>query len=219
MPYLAKVNSVIDFLRSEIPTQDVSSNPVVVHPHNTSRAIPERLPAEVVKKLSALEPARAIAATAWQWSAIATAIALCTLFWHPLLCAIAVMFIGARQHALIIMDTMHRITATCQSVGIPQFADGAFELQSRQISTTLNGGSMPSLSRRLTMKTLIYSMAVAVLTCIAASGFTPARATTTAPNLQPYEGSSLSPVHCRRTYHCHWTVIDAVRTRHCHVCG
>jgi fatty acid desaturase len=109
MPYLAKVNSVIDFLRSEIPTQDVSSNPVVVHPHNTSRAIPERLPAEVVKKLSALEPARAIAATAWQWSAIATAIALCTLFWHPLLYAIAVMFIGARQHALIIMghDASH----------------------------------------------------------------------------------------------------------------
>ena len=109
MPYLAKVKNVIDFLRSEIPTQDISSNPVVVHPHNTSRAIPERLPAEVVKKLCVLEPGRAIAATAWEWVAIAAAIALCTFFWHPVLYVLAVMFIGARQHALIIMghDASH----------------------------------------------------------------------------------------------------------------
>jgi len=109
MPYLAKVNNVIEFLRSEVPTQDVSSNPVVVHPHNTSRAIPERLPAEVVKRLSALDPVRVIAATAWQWSAIAAAIAFCTFLWHPVLYVLAVMFIGARQHALIIMghDASH----------------------------------------------------------------------------------------------------------------
>jgi hypothetical protein len=85
MPYFAKVSSVIDFLGSEIPTQDISSNPVVVHPHNTSRAIQERLPAEVVKKLSALEPGRAMTATAREWAAIAAAIALCTFFWHPVL--------------------------------------------------------------------------------------------------------------------------------------
>ena len=109
MPYLAKVNNVIEFLRSEVPTHDVSSNPVVVHPHNTSRAIPERLPAEVVKRLSTLDPVRVIAATAWQWSAIAAAIAFCTFFWHPVLYVLAIMFIGARQHALIIMghDASH----------------------------------------------------------------------------------------------------------------
>src|SRR4029450_2235038 len=109
MPYFAKVSSVIDFLGSEIPTQDISSNPVVVHPHNTSRAIQERLPAEVVKKLSALEPGRAMTATAREWAAIAAAIALCTFFWHPVLYVLAVMFIGARQHALIIMghDASH----------------------------------------------------------------------------------------------------------------
>jgi fatty acid desaturase len=67
------------------------------------------LPAEVVKKLSALEPGRAMTATAREWVAIAAAIALCTFFWHPVLYVIAVMFIGARQHALIIMghDASH----------------------------------------------------------------------------------------------------------------
>jgi fatty acid desaturase len=109
MPYSAKVNRAIAFLRSEISTQDISTNPVVVHPHNTSRNIPERLPATIVKELSLLEPAKALAATAGEWLSIAVAIALCTLFWHPLLYVIAVMLIGARQHALIIMghDASH----------------------------------------------------------------------------------------------------------------
>jgi fatty acid desaturase len=42
-------------------------------------------------------------------SSIAVAIALCISFWHPFLYVIAVMFIGARQHALIIMghDASH----------------------------------------------------------------------------------------------------------------
>jgi len=36
------------------------------------------------------------------WVSIA-AIALCTYFWHSVLYVLAVMFIGARQHALNIM--------------------------------------------------------------------------------------------------------------------
>ena len=109
MPYFAKVNSVITFLRSEISAQDISTNPVVVHPHNTTRTIPERLPATIVKELSALEPARALVATAGEWLSIAAAIALCTLIWHPVSYVIAVIFIGARQHALIILghDASH----------------------------------------------------------------------------------------------------------------
>jgi fatty acid desaturase len=109
MPYLARVNSAIAFLRSENAAQDISTNPVVVHPHNTSRTIPERLPATIVKEVSQLEPARALTATAGEWLSIAAAIALCTMFWSPLLYVIAVMFIGARQHALIIMghDASH----------------------------------------------------------------------------------------------------------------
>jgi fatty acid desaturase len=109
MSYFSNVNSVITFLRSEISAQDISTNPVVPHPHNTSRTIPERLPATTVKELSRLEPSRVLAATAGEWLSIAAVIALCTSFWHPVLYVIAVMFIGARQHALIIMghDASH----------------------------------------------------------------------------------------------------------------
>ena len=109
MPTLAKVNSAVAFLRAEIPAEDISTNPVVVHPHNTSRAIPERLSPEIVRELSKLDTARALAATAGEGVSIAGAIALCTLFWHPVLYVLAVMFIAARQHALIIMghDASH----------------------------------------------------------------------------------------------------------------
>jgi fatty acid desaturase len=109
MAHFAKVNGVIAFLRSETPAEDISANPLVIHPHNTSRSIRERLPAATVRELSALEPARALAATAGEWVSIAAAIALCSFFWHPVLYAIAVMLIGARQHALIILghDASH----------------------------------------------------------------------------------------------------------------
>ena len=109
MPDLAKVNSALAFLRAEVPAEDISTNPVVVHPHNTSRTIPERLSPAIVKELSQLDTARAFAATAGEWVSIAGAIALCTLFWHSALYVLAVLFIGARQHSLIIMghDASH----------------------------------------------------------------------------------------------------------------
>lgn len=109
MPPFAQLTSAIAFLRSENPVEDISANPIVVHPHNTSRTIPERLPAAKIKELSALDPARALVATAGEWVSIAAAIALCSIFWHPALYLIAVMFIGARQHALIILghDASH----------------------------------------------------------------------------------------------------------------
>ena len=94
MPDLAKVNSTLAFLRAEIPAEDISANPVVVHPHNTSRTIPERLSPAIVKELSQLDTARALIATAGEWVSIAGAIALCTLFWHPALYVLAVVFIG-----------------------------------------------------------------------------------------------------------------------------
>ncbi len=109
MPPFAQIPRIIAFLRSENPVEDISVNPVVAHPHNTSRTIPERLPSSKIKELSVLDPARALAATAGEWAAIAVAIALCSHFWHPALYLITVMFIGARQHALIIMghDASH----------------------------------------------------------------------------------------------------------------
>jgi fatty acid desaturase len=101
--------AVLAFLRSEIPTEDISANPVVAHPHNTSRIIPERLPPAKVKELSVLQPAKALIATAEDWAVIAVAIAVCSYIWHPALYVIAVMVIGARQHALLVLghDATH----------------------------------------------------------------------------------------------------------------
>jgi fatty acid desaturase len=109
MAALAQINRIVAFLRSENPTEDISTDPIVEHPHNTSRTIPERLPPAKLKELSALQPAKALIATAEEWAAIAAAIALCSYYRHPALYLIAVMFIGARQHALLILghDASH----------------------------------------------------------------------------------------------------------------
>ena len=109
MPSLARITRIIAFLRSENPAEDISANPVVKHPHNTSRSIPERLPPATIKDLSVLDPGKALLATAEEWAGIAVAIALCAYFWHPVLYLIAVMFIGSRQHALLIIghDASH----------------------------------------------------------------------------------------------------------------
>ena len=40
--------------------EDISANPVVKHPHNTSRTVPERLPATKINELSTLEPLRSV---------------------------------------------------------------------------------------------------------------------------------------------------------------
>jgi fatty acid desaturase len=109
MPDVAKINRALAYLREEIPTADLSQNPVVEHPHNTTRLVPERLPPAKIKELSRLEPSRAVATTAVQWAAIAAAIALCTELWNPVLYALAVLVIGSRQHALLILghDASH----------------------------------------------------------------------------------------------------------------
>jgi fatty acid desaturase len=109
MPAFAQINKIVAFLRSEDPTGDISTNPIVAHPHNTSRTIPERLPPAKLKELSVLQPSRALVATAEEWAGIAAAIALCSYYWHPALYVIAVIFIGSRQHALLILghDASH----------------------------------------------------------------------------------------------------------------
>jgi fatty acid desaturase len=109
MPALAEINRIVAFLRSETPSKDISTNPIVEHPHNTSRTIPERLPPAKLKELSVLQPAKALIATAEEWGTIAAAIALCSYYWHPALYVVAVLLIGARQHALLILghDASH----------------------------------------------------------------------------------------------------------------
>jgi fatty acid desaturase len=109
MPKFERVGKTIAFLRAEIPAEDISPNPVIQHPHNASRSVPERLPPAKIKELSVLEPARAMGATAAEWGSIALAIALSAYFWHPLLYVLAVIVIGSRQHALLILghDASH----------------------------------------------------------------------------------------------------------------
>ena len=65
------------------------------------------------------------------------------------------------------------------------------------------------------MRTLIYWIA-AVLVC-AAIGFPPAEARMPVASLKAHAGSSVTPVHCRRTYHCRWD--STARVKNCHVCG
>ena len=74
MPLLGQINKAIAFLRLQNPNEDISKNPIVVHPHNTSRTIPERLPPAKIKELSAVQAGSALGATArardmvrWPW--------------------------------------------------------------------------------------------------------------------------------------------------------
>ena len=46
--------------------------------------------------------------------------------------------------------------------------------------------------------------AAALLAGIVTIGYTPAQATITAPDRRLYVGSSATPVHCQKKYHCHW---------------
>lgn len=73
------------------------------HPHESRAAVPDRLPPEVIRELSVLRPCRAVAALAVEWLAIAAAIALCEILWSPLVYALTVVWIGARQHALTVL--------------------------------------------------------------------------------------------------------------------
>jgi fatty acid desaturase len=78
-----------------------------VHPHELRAAVPDRLPATVVRELSRLEPRRALTALAVEWVAIVAAIALTQrVSW---LYPFAVVFIGARQAALTVIahDAAH----------------------------------------------------------------------------------------------------------------
>lgn len=62
------------------------------------------LPAEQIRDLAQIDIAKAVTAIASEWVAIIIAITLCHQFWNPFLYAIAVMFIGARQHALAVLQ-------------------------------------------------------------------------------------------------------------------
>ena len=69
----------------------------------------QRLDPKIVKKLSVLKPWLSVSHIALEYIFIIGAVVLCTMFWHPLLYLVCIMWIGARQHAIAIMihDASH----------------------------------------------------------------------------------------------------------------
>jgi fatty acid desaturase len=76
---------------------------------NYAGELPVRLDPSVVKQLSQLRPFVSSAHIALEWSLMLAAAIVCWRFWHPALYVLTVAFIGARQHALIVLahDAAH----------------------------------------------------------------------------------------------------------------
>ncbi|HWB78297.1 MAG TPA: fatty acid desaturase family protein [Nannocystaceae bacterium] len=74
------------------------------HPHDAVAVVPDRIPAADLRALSQISDARAWLAIATEWAIIATAIAIgsTTASWP--LRVLAVLVIGARQHALTVLN-------------------------------------------------------------------------------------------------------------------
>jgi len=77
--------------------------------HDFAGNIPVKLTKEELLELSALSPFRALVHVVAEWLVILTAAYLCQRFWNPILYLAVVAFIGARQHALLILmhDGVH----------------------------------------------------------------------------------------------------------------
>jgi fatty acid desaturase len=77
--------------------------------HEFAGNIPVKLTKEELLELSALSPLRSCFHVAAEWLLILSAVYLCQRFWNPVLYLVAVAFIGARQHALLILmhDGVH----------------------------------------------------------------------------------------------------------------
>lgn len=79
------------------------------HEHDYVRGVPDRLPAAIVRELSRIDPRRALFAVASEWLGIVAAVAL--YMWQPgfVTALVAVIWIGARQHALTVIahDASH----------------------------------------------------------------------------------------------------------------
>ena len=81
----------------------------VLHPHDSASPISARVPGDELRALSVIDARRALRAVAAEWLGVVLAVALCQLWFHPLMYLLAVMFIGARQHALAVIghDATH----------------------------------------------------------------------------------------------------------------
>jgi fatty acid desaturase len=74
------------------------------HTHGPARGIPVALPKEVLRELCTLQPWRTVRALAEEWVCIGVTVALAVLADHWLATAIAVVVVGARQHALAVLS-------------------------------------------------------------------------------------------------------------------
>ena len=106
----------------------------------------------------------------------------------------------------------------------PRCREGASSLRrykAKRVSADCLGlGLVQLLSPVDVTVSLIHSITtVALLMAIATIGFTPASALITTPDRKLYVGSSVTPVHCQKKYHCHWRGEGANRNKHCHICG
>ena len=84
-------------------TPAAESEDVVRHEHNLQAPVPPLLSGQVIRELSVLKPSKALLAIAVEWFAIIKIIALCQLTHRPGIYLFAVIWIGARQHALSIL--------------------------------------------------------------------------------------------------------------------
>lgn len=70
---------------------------------------PRFIPHAVAQKLSRLKSTRSLLQIAWEWLAVGSSLMLTEHFWNPFIYVLAIMWIGARQHALGILmhDAAH----------------------------------------------------------------------------------------------------------------
>ncbi len=86
----------------------------LAHAHDCLTELPDRIAPKEIRDLHLVDDKKAVAAVAAEWLAIVAAIVVCQMFWHPVLYFFAVIFIAARQHALLIIlhDASHFIFLT-----------------------------------------------------------------------------------------------------------
>jgi fatty acid desaturase len=69
-----------------------------------AKAVAEKLPPEKLRELSRIDGLKAAQAIVMEWSVIVAIALFCHRYWHPVLYLLAVMLLGARQHALAVLN-------------------------------------------------------------------------------------------------------------------
>ncbi len=85
-----------------------------IHAHDCLAELPDRIAQKEISDLHKVDNKKALAALVTEWLGIIAAIFICQMLWHPAMYILAVIFIGARQHALLVIlhDASHFIYLT-----------------------------------------------------------------------------------------------------------